>query len=71
MVADAREALRYYGEELNIRRPSLNLRDSHVQVRRVRLIYEGGDLKPKMPDVLRDAVNNAQDKVQGVEVLFE
>jgi argininosuccinate synthase len=71
MVADASEALRYYGEKLNIRRPSLHLRDSHVQVHRVRLIYEGGALKPMKPDVLTGSMNEAQSEVHGVEVLFE
>ncbi|MGZ3461765.1 MAG: hypothetical protein ACXU86_25010, partial [Archangium sp.] len=41
MIADAREALGYYGETLNIRRPGLKGR---VKVQRVRLIYEGGKL---------------------------
>ena len=71
MVADARDALSYYGQVLNIRRPSLHLRESQVQVHRVRLIYEGGKLMPENPRTLKDAANNAQDKVQGVEVLFE
>jgi argininosuccinate synthase len=71
MVADAREALRYYGETLNIRRPSLHLRDSQVQVHRVRLIYEGGALKPKRHEILDDTLRDAQNEVQGVEVLVE
>ena len=71
MVADASEALRYYGERLNIRRPSLHLRDSQVQVHRVRLIYEGGALKSQGPSIWDDAVREAQDKVKGVEVLSE
>ena len=68
MLADAREALAYYGETLDIVRPGLKLR---AQVQRVRLIYEGGDLKP-MPiidlDALRDRI---QSSVPGVEVLFQ
>jgi hypothetical protein len=68
MLADAREALAYYGETLDIVRPGLKLR---AQVQRVRLIYEGGDLKP-MPiidlDALRDRI---QGSVPGVEVLFQ
>ena len=68
MVADASEALAYYGETLDIRRPTLKLR---VQVQRVRLIYEGGALMPKDPATLRLARNAAQQKAKGVEVLFQ
>jgi hypothetical protein len=71
IVADASEALRYYGEVLNIRRRTLNLRDTDVQVQRVRLIYEGGVLKPAKQDVLGSAVERAKAKVKGVEVLFQ
>jgi hypothetical protein len=71
MTADASEALRYYGETLNIRRPSLNLLDKQVPVHRVRLIYEGGALKPKNLDALNRAMQEAQEKVQGVEVLSQ
>ncbi|HYO56167.1 MAG TPA: hypothetical protein VEU50_25620 [Archangium sp.] len=49
MIEDAREALRNYGETLNIRRPSLQPLlpgGSDVPISRVRLIYEGGKLKP-------------------------
>ncbi|MCP3136893.1 hypothetical protein [Pyxidicoccus xibeiensis] len=68
MVADASNALRYYGETLNIRRPELRF---EVRVQRVRLIYEGGALKPRDPDMLRTAVQSVQNEVQGVEVLFQ
>jgi hypothetical protein len=74
MIADARDALKYYGETLDIRRPSLQtfLREgSDVPVRRLRLIYEGGDLKPKDIDDLNASVNKAQEKVPGVEVFFQ
>ena len=50
LIADAREALTHYGETQDIRRPSLQplvSEGSEVLVQRVRLIYEGGDLKPK------------------------
>jgi hypothetical protein len=73
MVADAREALTYYGETLDIRRPSLQplvLEGSEVSVQRVRLIYEGGDLKPKNIDALNTAVGTARKAVPRVEVLF-
>ncbi len=71
MQADAQEALRYYGETLNIRRASLGLLDKQVPVHRVRLIYEGGVLKPKNVKVLDKAVEDAREKVKGVEVLFQ
>jgi len=74
MKADASEALRYYGETLDVRRPSLKsfLRDgSKVPVQRLRLIYEGGDLKPKNADVQDAAVTKAQNNAPGVEVLFQ
>jgi tetratricopeptide (TPR) repeat protein len=66
--ADASEALGYYGETLDIRRPGLEFR---VEVRRVRLIYEGGRLKPALvanPDAV---VNRVQKDVPGVEVFFQ
>jgi hypothetical protein len=71
MVADASEALRYYGETLDIRRPSLKHLGMEVPVQRVRLIYEGGELKPKKASALSAAVKKAQSQVQGVEVMFE
>lgn len=71
MVADASEALRYYGETLDIRRPSLKHLGPEVPVQRIRLIYEGGALKPKESRVLRGAVEDARKEVKGVEVLFE
>lgn len=71
VIADASEALRYYGETLNIRRQALNLLDTPVQVHRVRLIYEGGTLKPTNQASLNAAVKRAQERVQGVEVLVQ
>src|SRR5262249_26973118 len=68
MKMDAREALRNYGETLDIRRPGL---EGPVEVQRVRLIYEGGKLMPTNPDVLDAAVNETKRKVPGVEVLFQ
>ncbi|WP_224365092.1 hypothetical protein [Hyalangium versicolor] len=70
MIADARDALRYYGESLNIRRRVLKYLGSEVQIRRVRLVYEGGELKPRNLDVLQKAVPAVQKKVRGVEVLI-
>ncbi|WP_309896751.1 hypothetical protein, partial [Archangium sp.] len=74
IVEDAGEALRHYGEKLDIRRGSLQSLlpgGSEVQVSRVRLIYEGGDLKPKSVVDLDAAVEETRSKVPGVEVLFQ
>ncbi|MFY0523366.1 hypothetical protein ACN28I_09340 [Archangium gephyra] len=74
MRADVSEALGYYGETLDIRRPSLKPllgKGGEVPVQRVRLIYEGGALKPATPDALNAAVNAAENAVPGVEVLFQ
>ncbi|ATB35347.1 hypothetical protein CYFUS_000759 [Cystobacter fuscus] len=72
IVADAKAALGYYGETLDIRRPSLRslLREgSKVTVRRVRLIYEGGEFNPMKIEDLDDALRRG--KVLGVEVSFQ
>ncbi|HEX5749877.1 MAG TPA: hypothetical protein VFZ09_26840 [Archangium sp.] len=74
LAADAREALQKYGEKLDIRRDSLRSllpRGGEVEVPRVRLVYEGGDLKPLNADRLRAAVTATKDAVPGVEVLFQ
>jgi hypothetical protein len=74
IVADAREALRKYGETLDIRRHSLQplLRESsEVPVPKVRLIYEGGALLPKDVRDLKTAARQAEQAVPGVEVLFQ
>jgi hypothetical protein len=74
LIADAREALRNYGGMLDIRRPSLqsHLRHgSEVSVLRIRLIYEGGTLKPEKLNVLKEALEETQRKVPGVEVSFQ
>ncbi|WP_257455899.1 hypothetical protein [Archangium lipolyticum] len=70
MRVDANDALQYYGGTLDIRRPSLGLRGTQVQVQRVYLIYEGGLLTPD-PRLLKKAVNAVEGNLQGVEVLFE
>jgi len=70
--ADMSEALRYYGETLEIRRPSLELQGKEIPVHRVRLIYEGGVLKPKSSDrLLENAMEEARRRSRGVEVLFQ
>jgi hypothetical protein len=71
MTADARAALRYYGETLNIRRPALRLRDVQVPVQQVRLIYEGGRLLPQEKGLLEKAMTDTQIEVRGVEVSFQ
>jgi len=74
MRADAIEALRHYGETLDIRRSSIQSilpGGSEVQIVRVRLIYEGGDLKPTKVNNLKAVVDAVQEVVPGVEVLFQ
>ncbi|WP_257453906.1 hypothetical protein [Archangium lipolyticum] len=74
MIEDAREALRKYGETLDIRRDSLQRlfgAAGEVPVQRVCLIYEGGALKPTAVDALRTAVNETKKAVPGVGVLFQ
>ncbi|MFP2925404.1 hypothetical protein ACLESO_09325 [Pyxidicoccus sp. 3LG] len=70
LTADALEALRLYGRTLEIRRPGLKLRGTPVEVQRVRLVYDG-KLRHRDPDASRAAVEQAQQKVSGVEVLFQ
>ena len=74
MITDAGEALRKYGETLDIRRGSLQSLfpgGSEVQVPRVRLIYEGGELTPKNDKLLKSAVSETREAVPGVEVVFQ
>jgi hypothetical protein len=74
MKADAREALGYYGGTLDIRRPSLQplLRNgSKVPVSTVRLVYEGGKLKPAKATDLESAMMTATEEALGVEVWFQ
>lgn len=68
MKADASEALRYYGEVLRIRRPGLEM---EARVQRVRLIYEGGELRPKRPELLTEVPKAVEKRVKGVKVLFQ
>jgi hypothetical protein len=65
---DAGAALDYYGGTVDILRPSLKRR---AQVQQVRLIYEGGVLKPRDLDMLKGAVNKVKADVKAVEVLFQ
>ncbi len=74
MTADANEALQKYGETLEVVRASLKTLfqgESGVSVRRVRLVYEGGELKPAQGAALRAAMRETQSKVPGVEVSFQ
>ncbi|NOJ95416.1 hypothetical protein HMI51_21060 [Corallococcus coralloides] len=68
MGADARAALRYYGETVNVRRPGL---EGLARIRRVRLIYEGGALKPQGSDSLKGVLAQVRDAVEGVEVQIQ
>ncbi|RKH11527.1 hypothetical protein D7X74_25345 [Corallococcus sp. CA047B] len=68
MTGDAKLALRYYGETLKIRRPGMEI---EARVQRVRLIYEGGELKPSGPIDLKSAVERTATEVKGVEVSFQ
>ena len=76
MKADARDALRYYGEMLDIRRPSLRVLVSEgreVAVQRVRLIYDHDmcRLEAVKASKLKQALDMAGRSVLGVEVSFE
>jgi hypothetical protein len=70
LKADARNALSHYGGTLNILRPALR-QHVQVQVQRVRLVYEGGALKPRDQRLLRSAVEQARNEIALVEVLFQ
>ncbi len=69
--ADASTALKHYGRTLNIRRRALGLTDVEVQVQRVRLIYEGGELRPANPLVSKAAIDMVERSVKEVEVSFQ
>jgi len=70
VVADARDARSYYGETLDIRRPSLAYLGPGVRVQRVHLIYEGGQLKPDRV-IFEKALDAVREDVGGVEVLVQ
>ena len=74
MVEDASEALQKYGGTLDIRRNSVHSLlsgRSEVPVQRVRLVYEGGKLKPSQAADLDVAVEAVRERVPGVEVLLQ
>ncbi|MHA7632730.1 hypothetical protein [Corallococcus sp. M7] len=68
MRADARAALRYYGETVNVRRPGL---EGQVRIRKVRLIYEGGVLKPWRVIDMKRTLRVLRDEFPGVEVQIQ
>lgn len=68
MATDARNALKYYGETLEILREGMR---RTAQVQRVRLVYQGGRLKPAHDGVLKEASSSTREVVPGVEVLFQ
>ncbi|HLK99253.1 MAG TPA: hypothetical protein VK539_01665 [Myxococcaceae bacterium] len=67
VATDARDALRHYAGEVNILRKSLRLR---VRIQRVRLVYEGGDLKPRDLKNWKAAVKDAKQRYADIEVLL-
>ena len=64
MIADAKEALRNYGETLDVRRESLRPLlpgAATVRISRVRLIYEGGTLNPtNIHDLSEQSLNETK-----------
>lgn len=71
MITDADEALRYYGGILTIRRRTMVVFDHQIAIQRVRLIYEGGKLKPMYVNLWNTARDTAQATVKEVEVLVQ
>ncbi|RKH05450.1 hypothetical protein D7X74_34500 [Corallococcus sp. CA047B] len=71
--ADASAALRYYGETLSIRRRTLQseVDGVHLQVQRVRLIYEDGAVYVENSNKLNAAVERVRMHVKEVEISFE
>ncbi|TQF09873.1 hypothetical protein FJV41_42390 [Myxococcus llanfairpwllgwyngyllgogerychwyrndrobwllllantysiliogogogochensis] len=68
MVEDAGNALRYYGGELKIVRKQIRQK---TRVQRVRLVYEGGELKPANSKDLTNALREVRDEIAGVEVFVQ
>lgn len=68
------EALQKYGGTLEIRRDALQSllhSEGNVTIQRVRLVYEGGNLKPTDSGKLNAAVEAARRQVPGVEILVQ
>jgi|GEM_PF-354961 len=66
--SDASNAMRFYGGRLKILRDGMR---QQANVKRVRLVYEGGELLPENRSGLDSAAMDAQSSIQGVEVLFQ
>ncbi|WP_246137877.1 hypothetical protein [Myxococcus llanfairpwllgwyngyllgogerychwyrndrobwllllantysiliogogogochensis] len=65
---DASNAMKYYGGTLKILRDGMR---QQATVKRVRLVYEAEKLLPKDREMLANAVDAAQERIKGVEVLFQ
>ncbi|EAU63912.1 hypothetical protein [Stigmatella aurantiaca] len=65
---DASNAMKFYGGTLKILRDGMR---QQANVKRVRLVYEGGELLPENRSGLDSAAMDAQSSIQGVEVLFQ
>jgi len=70
-MADARDAMRYYGGTLDLRTPSLGLRGTPLRVAKVHLVYDAGFMPSdaKLPR-LKNILNAVHNKT-GVEVRIE
>ncbi|WP_434384832.1 hypothetical protein [Melittangium boletus] len=74
MKSDAKEALTYYGETLDVRRSSLKSLlngSTTIPVLRVRLFYEGGGLRPPFAVRAEDIIELMRTSVPGVEVFIQ
>ncbi|WP_338869313.1 hypothetical protein [Myxococcus stipitatus] len=65
---DASNAMRYYGGTLKILRDGMR---QQASVKRVRLVYEGGELLPENRSWLDSSAADTQMSIRGVEVLFQ
>jgi hypothetical protein len=72
LIEDAGAALRFYGGTLDVRRLALRqYLGASVQVQHVRLVYEGGLLRPRATELWDDAVRVTRSAVPAVEVLIQ
>ncbi|RJS13624.1 hypothetical protein DRW03_35975 [Corallococcus sp. H22C18031201] len=65
---DASNAMKHYGGTLKILRDGMR---QQANVKRVRLVYEGGELLPRDRSGLDSAARNTETLIAGVEVLFQ
>jgi hypothetical protein len=72
LMADARDATKHYGGEIDIRTPGLGMRGKPVKVDKVHLVYDGDfrPLDPKAWGTLQNLVKGVAGET-GVEVRFE